>query len=113
MLVHKFQITIAQTGERFTCRADQHLLAGMISTGKKGIPSGCHGGGCGICKVRVLEGRIKTLPMSRQHVSKEQEGEGFALACRVFPRSALRLDVIGKMAKTVLRPQAKKKYGFV
>ena len=97
----------------FFCREDQHLLAGMAAMGKRGIPSGCHGGGCGVCKVRILKGEIDTLVMSRKYVSKTERLNGVVLACRTFPRSDIRLEVIGKMSKNVLKPVAKKKYGFV
>ena len=109
----RFLVTIDQTGESFLCRRDQHLLAGMTSMGKKGIPSGCHGGGCGVCKIEIMEGDADKLVMSRQHVSAEEENRGIALACRVRPRSPMRVKVIGKMAKNVLRPATVKKYGFV
>ena len=49
--------------------------------------------------------------MSRAQVSEEEEKQGYALACRVYPRSDMRLKVIGKMGKNVLKP--KRKYGFV
>ncbi len=51
--------------------------------------------------------------MSRDYVTAEEEAEGIVLACRTFPRSNLSLEVIGKLAKNVLRPSVKKKYGFV
>ncbi len=114
MLLARIPITIEDTGETFFCRRDQHLLAGMTGMGKKGIPSGCHGGGCGVCKIEIIEGEVERLVMSRQHVSAEEEARGIALACRVVPRGPLRLRVIGKMAKNVLRPAVPtRKYGFV
>ncbi len=109
--VRKWQVRIRDTGETFLCAEDQHLLKGMLSMGKRGIPSGCHGGGCGVCKVRILQGRYRTGPMSRDKVSRQEEEEGYALACRVMPRSDLVLEVVGRMARNVLRP--KRKYGFV
>ncbi len=80
----------------FECREDQHLLVAMKSIGKKCIPSGCHGGGCGVCKIRILAGDTERLVMSRKHISKTEEEQGVVLACRIFPRSPIRLEVIGK-----------------
>lgn len=111
MKARKWTVVIEDTGETFLCAEDQHLLQGMLSMGKRGIPSGCHGGGCGICKVRISSGKAEYGPMSRAHVSEEEERQGYALACRVYPRSDMRLKVIGKMGKNVLKP--KRKYGFV
>jgi len=109
----RYRITIDETGETFVCRRDQHLLAGMTGMGKKGIPSGCHGGGCGVCKIEIIEGEADRMVMSRQHVSIEEETRGIALACRVKPRGPMRVRVIGGIAKNVLRPVPKRKYGFV
>ncbi len=84
--------------DEFECREDQHLLVAMKSVGKSCIPSGCHGGGCGVCKIKIYSGDVERLVMSRKHVSESEEQEGYALACRVFPRSPTRLQVIGKAA---------------
>lgn len=104
-----WQVHIRDTGEDYDCCPDEHLLKGMLRLGRKGIPSGCHGGGCGVCKIRILSGEVDTLVMSRAHVTEQEQAEGFALACRCFPRSDVRLEVVGKMQKTV----CKKRYGLV
>lgn len=104
------QVTIANTGETFSCPEAAHLLAGMATLGRKGIPSGCHGGGCGVCKIKVESGRYRTEAMSRAHVSEAEEREGIVLACRVRPLSDLTVTVVGKLAKTAGQ---RKKYGFV
>ncbi|MES9878731.1 MAG: 2Fe-2S iron-sulfur cluster-binding protein [Candidatus Sedimenticola sp. 1PA] len=109
----RHQVTILDTNEAYTCFSDQHLLKGMVSLGKRGIPSGCHGGGCGVCKVQIVSGEVEVLSMSRDHVSEEEEKTGVVLACRVFPKGDVALKVIGKLSKNVLRPSTRKKYGFV
>jgi len=108
----RHMISILDTNEQYGCSENQHLLRGMISLGKKGIPSGCHGGGCGVCKVQILKGKIITKTMSSEHISEEERKQGFSLACRSFPQTDISLKVIGKISKNVLKP-IKKKYGFV
>ncbi|MBV1912808.1 MAG: 2Fe-2S iron-sulfur cluster binding domain-containing protein [Cycloclasticus sp.] len=98
-----FKVTLLDTGESFNCTSQQHVLSAMSKMGKKGIPSGCHGGGCGVCKVKIMEGTYHTKKMSRAHVSIEEENAGCALACRVFPTSALSMNVIGKLQKNILK----------
>ena len=49
-------VTIADTGESYRCAEHRSVLEGMEALGKKGIPVGCRQGGCGVCKVQVLEG---------------------------------------------------------
>ena len=96
----KVQVTIAQTGECYPCALGESLLRGMLKLGRKGIPVGCVNGGCGVCKVRVLEGNVEGLgPVSRAHVSTAEEADGYTLACRVAPTVAVRLEVAGKLEK--------------
>jgi ferredoxin len=96
----KVTVFVTQTGESFPCATSESLLQGMLKLGRKGIPVGCVNGGCGVCKVRILEGQIKPLgPVSRAHVSVEEEAQGCTLACRVAPISAVRLEVTGKFEK--------------
>jgi len=90
-------------GQSFRCSDQESLLSGMEALGKKGIPVGCRNGGCGICKVAVLEGSYVSRVMSREHVSEGDEAAGRVLACRVRPSSDVHLSVIGKMKKTVCR----------
>ena len=96
----KVSVHVVQTGETFPCASDESLLQGMLRLGRKGIPVGCVNGGCGVCKVRILEGQYRPLgPISRAHVSVEEEAQGFTLACRVAPVTAVRLEVTGKFEK--------------
>ncbi len=96
----KVNVTIAQTGEVFACAIGEAVLKGMLRLGRKGIPVGCVNGGCGVCKIRVLEGKTQQLgPISRAHVSVEDEQTGYTLACRVAPTENVRLEVAGKMAR--------------
>lgn len=103
-----FRITIIDTNETYMCLTTTHILKGMQALGKRCIPSGCHGGGCGICKIEVVEGDFIALPMSRNRVSEEDEKNGQALACRIFPRSNLTLKAIGKFRQKVYAFNTKK-----
>ena len=51
-------VHIVQTGESYVCSESQSLLQGMIKLGRKCIPVGCVNGGCGVCKVRVVKGKV-------------------------------------------------------
>lgn len=94
-----FDVTIADTGEVFSCAADQTVLEGMVRLGRRGIPAGCRGGGCGVCKIEVLKGEYEAQIMSRDHVSPDDRAQNRVLACRIMPRSNLTVRVIGKMTK--------------
>lgn len=103
----KFAVHVAQTDETFPCAANESLLQGMVRLGRKGIPVGCVNGGCGVCKVRILAGDIKALgPISRAHVTLDEEGQGYTLACRVAPQTAVNLEVAGKLNKPFSKGRA-------
>jgi ferredoxin len=99
----KHTITLVDTGERFHCREDQHLLQGMQSYQVGGpmlkvIPVGCRGGGCGVCRIRILSGEYEAKKMSRKHIPAAEQVEGLALACRIYPHSDLGIEVLPQPA---------------
>lgn len=96
-------VTIVDTGEVFACGGGESVLHGLARTGKRGIPVGCRGGGCGVCKVEVVAGHYDKQLMSRAHVSAQDELDGRVLACRITPRDDLAVKVIGRLNKAVLR----------
>lgn len=96
----KVRVSVTQSGESFECATSESLLAGMLRLGRKGIPAGCVNGGCGVCKVRIVSGAVLTLgPVSRAHVSADEEAQGYTLACRVAPTEAVQLEVAAKLRK--------------
>ncbi|WP_293396012.1 2Fe-2S iron-sulfur cluster-binding protein [Nevskia sp.] len=90
---------LAPENASFEVRGDEHLLCGMERLGRRGIPVGCRGGGCGVCKVQVVAGSYHTRKMSRDCVSSTEETQGYALACRLYPDTDLDIRVVGKMGR--------------
>jgi ferredoxin len=101
--VLRHTVLIEETGERFLCGAHESVLVGMERLGKKGIPVGCRGGGCGICIIEIVTGSFIKRPMSRAFISESDEQNNYVLACRVKPTSDLTVRVLGKMRKNVCR----------
>ena len=98
--MEKFSIVIEDSGEEFTCPPQRNVLKAMEQLGRKGIPVGCRGGGCGVCRVQVINGgRYHTGKMSREQVPIEDEQQGICLACKLFPEGNLHLKVLGKWQK--------------
>ncbi|RMF09085.1 MAG: ferredoxin [Alphaproteobacteria bacterium] len=85
--------------EVFECRNNESVLVAMERLGLAVVPVGCRGGGCGVCKVRVLDGWYHTGKMSRAQVTEQEEREGYALACRLYPDGPLVLQAIGKLVR--------------
>ncbi|MDD2161364.1 2Fe-2S iron-sulfur cluster-binding protein [Pseudomonas sp. MIL19] len=102
----KHQVLIEDTGEQYACDECESVLDGMARLGRRGIPVGCRGGGCGVCKVQIVEGSYAAGVMSRSHVSADEQAAGVVLACRVMPHSDLCVQVLGKMKKTVCRARS-------
>lgn len=99
-----FRIVIADSDEAFDCKPGQNVLAAMERLGRKGIPVGCRGGGCGICRVQVLgESRYHTLKMSRAQVSEADEAAGICLACKLIPESDLNLKPLGVLRQRLFQ----------
>lgn len=92
-------VRILETDETLACSDQQSLLQSMERLGRKGIPVGCRNGGCGVCKVQILEGDCVRRVMSRAHVPLAEEQAGFALACRINPTSDMTVRVVGKMSR--------------
>lgn len=95
----KHTIKLVDTQEDFFCREDQHLLQGMqnYQIGKAmldTIPVGCRGGGCGVCRIRILSGQFESKKMSCKHITGEDRERGIVLACRIYPRCDLRIEVL-------------------
>ena len=107
MSAPRHQIVIADTAETYLCGEDETLLKAMERLNRKGIPVGCRGGGCGICKVQITAGDCLRRRMSRAHVSLEDEVRGIGLACCLLPQSDVTLQVLGQLRAPVLAAQSR------
>tara|TARA_R110000787_G_scaffold235621_2_gene342334 strand:- start:23328 stop:23702 length:375 start_codon:yes stop_codon:yes gene_type:complete len=107
-----FAITITHSGQHFECADGENVLEGMLCRGREGISVGCRGGGCGVCKVRVLEGEYRTKTMSAACVNAEERAAGYALACKLFPESNLLLEVVGRIGRSLARKTPSSSFHF-
>lgn len=99
----RHQIRIVHSGEVFACDEEDNVLhAASDQLRRKDIPIGCCNGGCGVCKVRVTAGRYVTRKMSRAVCGEEEEASGCVLACKLYPRSDLTIEVVGKMVRAIV-----------
>jgi len=91
-----FQVTNRTTGDSFSCDQEQSVLKAMEQRGLKCVPVGCRGGGCGFCKIRVLDGEFECGKMSRAHVPPEALEHGEVLACRIYPLTDLTIECLSQ-----------------
>lgn len=57
------------------------------------FPNSCRVGGCGSCKCRLTEGKVKELTETGYLLSGEELAQGYILACQSVPQSDLRIQV--------------------
>lgn len=94
------RIDLEDGGEPVCCREGETLLTAVRASRKADrIISGCRGGGCGVCKVQVRRGNYRCGQMSRAHVSVEEQSEGLALACQLWPLTDMSVRVAGRIAR--------------
>lgn len=86
-----YTVEMSGSMKTFPCKETESIITAMMKAGVNPFPIGCRGGGCGVCRIQILEGKIDTGAMSRAFVSKEDELNGFTLACRAKPRSNLKI----------------------
>lgn len=89
-VIHRIRIA---DGAEFDCSEDERVLFAMERCGADGIGVGCRGGGCGICRVRVVDGDYRTGKMSAEKVPESDRAAGFALACRLYPATDLVIEI--------------------
>lgn len=94
--MHDFTITDNTSKQTFVCRNDEYVLFAMQRIGKTYIPIGCKGGGCGVCRINIISGKVDYGRMSKAHVTVEEKNNGYALACRIKPKSDLVIECASK-----------------
>ncbi|HLG09761.1 MAG TPA: ASKHA domain-containing protein [Gaiellaceae bacterium] len=105
-------------GRHGTCRPGESLFDVSRGLGID-LSSICGGQGkCGHCRVQVVEGVVdEPSTADREHLSREELGRGFRLACRTSPQSdcvlfvppeslgsAMRSQVEGRETRAVVQP---------
>jgi len=89
----RYQIAVQNTGVTFWCRSDQSVLDAMWYDGRGPCHYGCFGGGCGVCKIRVLAGAFDPFKrMSKAHISDVDREQGIVLSCCIRPHSDLVIE---------------------
>lgn len=88
----KYRIENLNSGEAYDCLAGVSLLVGMERASCEGIEVGCRGGGCGVCKVKIVTGEFSAKRMSKAHIDETDREQGRVLACRIYPQSDMQIE---------------------
>ncbi len=99
--VRAFTCTVVEDDKtaEFVVRPGRPLIDSVPHHVRAPIQIGCRGGGCGVCRVRVLEGGYTTGRMSRRFVTPDDETTRHALACKLFPTT----DIVVRWAPVAVR----------
>ncbi|MFX3624296.1 MAG: 2Fe-2S iron-sulfur cluster-binding protein [Ectobacillus sp.] len=84
--------TILLNNREFACDNKTSLIDACKTQFVK-IPYGCCRGGCGMCKVKVVEGEYTMGPVSKGALTEEERQQGYVLACKTNPSSNLVIEI--------------------
>ena len=96
-----FSLKMADQLNKAALYPGRTVLDSLESGGYELVAVGCRRGGCGLCKIRILEGDYFKKKMSRAHISPEDEINGCVLACRIIPQSNLVIEQFGNEKKDI------------
>ena len=83
----KHTVYMQDTGISFECEEDVPVFDAMLRAKNRPVCNGCCGGGCGVCRARIISGGYFAFkPMSTAHVSEDDVKQNIALLCCIQPR---------------------------
>jgi ferredoxin len=85
-------ITLLPMGEVLPCAPGETVLSAILRSGAR-VFFGCTGGGCGVCKMRLVAGHLDYGHYSVAVLSEEEKREGFFLSCQAHPLSDLTIQL--------------------
>jgi ferredoxin len=85
-------ISFSPLGDTIVCRPDESVLSAILRSGAK-VAFGCRGGGCGVCKMRLLSGRVDHGRCSAAVLSEAERTVGSFLSCQARPLTDLTVDL--------------------
>jgi len=66
------------------------------------VRSACRGlGACGVCKIKIISGNVDNHSLAESlNLTEEEMKDNIRLACQVFPKDDLKVEVINRAAKS-------------
>jgi CDP-4-dehydro-6-deoxyglucose reductase len=87
-----YTITLLPMGEVLPCAPGETVLGAMLRSGAR-VFFGCTGGGCGVCKMRLISGRLDYGRYSVAVLSEAEKQAGFFLSCQARLLSDLTIQL--------------------
>lgn len=73
-------VTVLPSGRQFSVESDETILEAALRQNVI-LPYGCRNGGCGSCKVKIVDGMIEQGAHSSSALKPEEAVQGFGLMC--------------------------------
>lgn len=87
-----FNLHIEGYGKPIVLDDKKFILQAALDEGIP-IPYSCRVGGCGTCKVQLLEGKVKEFTDKTYLLTAEELQQNYILSCQSMPRSDVRIRV--------------------
>jgi ferredoxin len=87
-----YTIRLMPIGAVLSCTREETVLSAILRSGAR-VYFGCMGGGCGVCKMRLISGQLDCGRYSVAVLSEEEKQEGFFLSCQAKPLSDLAIQL--------------------
>lgn len=88
------RVTLRPSGHEFAVEGHANLLQAGLHAGLK-LNYGCGNGSCGMCKARVIDGRVAATHHADYVMSEAEKAQGYTLmCCHTAASSALTLELL-------------------
>jgi CDP-4-dehydro-6-deoxyglucose reductase, E3 len=92
-----YRVQVAETEQAFEAAPDETILAAALRANVN-LAHGCRLGGCGTCRIRLVEGSVTyaEFPLA---LTPDEESRGYALACQAMPTGDLVISLARGLAE--------------
>lgn len=85
-------ITLRPVGDAIACDAGETVLGALLRGGAN-VVFGCRGGGCGVCKMRLVAGRVDHGRCSAAVLPHTERAQGWVLSCQAQPLTDISIEL--------------------
>ncbi len=87
------RVSVANSGRSFSVAPDQPVLEAALRAGLN-LPHVCKGGSCGVCRARLLQGKVRYPNGMPLGLSAVEAADGLILLCQARADTDVRIDIL-------------------